>query len=149
MKMVGVSSTHTQVMTALGQGSRKNGGRGRGKAAISDKNIKSKQELKRDVLEYLAHKDADEVREGDGWGGGMGGRERESGGREREGGRGNGRVGGRGRENVHIPRLFPSPHTQTHTVHTQVDRILQRQKEKKDKRIARLKKLGDFMLVDS
>ncbi len=39
--------------------------------------------------------------------------------------------------------------TQTHTVHTQVDRILQRQKEKKDKRIARLKKLGDFMLVDS
>ena len=88
-------------------------------------------------------------RETDGWGGGMGGRERESGGRGREGGRGNGRVGGRGRENVHTPRLFPSPHTQTHTVHTQVDRILQRQKEKKDKRIARLKKLGDFMLVDS
>jgi hypothetical protein len=57
-------------MTALGQSSRKNGGGGRAKAGISDKSIKTKQELKRDVLEYLAHKDADEVREGDGWGDG-------------------------------------------------------------------------------
>ena len=69
--------TH-QVMTALGQGSRKNGG-GR-EADISAKNIKTKQELKRDVLEYLARKDADEVREGDRWGdgrqGGRDGRER-------------------------------------------------------------------------
>jgi hypothetical protein len=85
-------------------------------------------------------------------GGGMGGRERESGGRGREGARGDGRVGGRGRENARMPRPAP-PKVPTHKhilyTHTQVDRILQRQKEKKDKRIARLKKLGDFMLVDS
>jgi hypothetical protein len=43
---------------------------------------------------------------------------------------------------------FP-PHTHTYCTHTQVDRILQRQKGKKEKRIAGLKHLGDFMLVDS
>ena len=45
-------------------------------------------------------------------------------------------------------RTHARAHTHTHT-HAQVDRIMAKQRAKKDRRIAALRKLGDYMDFDS